>query len=117
MEKKFINFFYKCPFHDNNNPYLSVSQSKRFYKCFSCGAKGDVIKFVSDFEKISFMEAVKKTAEMANVEVNIIDHKENLVEKKYFEIMQEAQNFYRVVLNNTTEGKEAFNYLNETWNF
>jgi len=113
LEKKGNNFFGKCPFHDDNNPSLSVSQSKRFYKCFSCGAKGDVIKFVSDFEKISFMEAVKKTAEMANVEVNIIDHKENLVEKKYFEIMQEAQNFYRVVLNNTTEGKEAFNYLNE----
>lgn len=113
LEKKGNNFFGKCPFHDDNNPSLSVSQSKRFYKCFSCGAKGDVIKFVSDFEKISFVDAVKKTAEMANVEVNIVDPKENLVEKKYFEIMQEAQNFYKVVLNNTTEGKEALNYLTE----
>ena len=113
LEKRGNNFFGKCPFHDDNNPSLSVSQSKRFYKCFSCGAKGDVIKFISDFEKIPYIQAIKKAAYIANVELNITDFNEDLVEKKYFEIMQEAKNFFKVVLNNTTEGKEALNYLTE----
>ena len=57
------NYFGICPFHDDNNPSMSVSADKQIYKCFSCGATGTVFKFLMDYENISFNEAVKKIAE------------------------------------------------------
>ena len=42
------NYFGICPFHDDNNPSMSVSEDKQIYKCFSCGATGTVFKFIMD---------------------------------------------------------------------
>jgi len=53
------NYIGVCPFHDDHSPSMSVSPEKQIYTCFSCGASGNVFTFVSDFEKISFSEAVK----------------------------------------------------------
>jgi DNA primase len=52
-----------CPFHTEKTPSFSVHQSHQFYKCFGCGAGGDVIKFVMEIERISFVEALKLLAE------------------------------------------------------
>lgn len=52
-----------CPFHTEKTPSFSVHQSHQFYKCFGCGAGGDVIKFVMEIERISFFEALKLLAE------------------------------------------------------
>ena len=65
------NYFGVCPFHDDTNPSMSVSPSRQIYKCFSCGATGTVFKFIMDYENISFMEAVKKVADLGGVAVNI----------------------------------------------
>ena len=46
LEKKGKNFFGVCPFHDDSNPSMSVSKDKQIYKCFSCGASGNVFKFI-----------------------------------------------------------------------
>jgi len=53
------NYFGVCPFHDDHSPSMSVSQEKQIYTCFSCGATGNVFTFVSEYENISFIEAVK----------------------------------------------------------
>ncbi len=53
-----------CPFHDDHNPSLSISQEKQIYKCFVCGAGGNVFTFVQNYENISFPEAVARVAEL-----------------------------------------------------
>lgn len=52
-----------CPFHTEKTPSFSVHQTHQFYKCFGCGAGGDVIRFVMEIERLSFYEALKLLAE------------------------------------------------------
>src|ERR1700722_2422487 len=52
-----------CPFHSEKTPSFSVHAGHQFYKCFGCGAAGDVLKFVMEFEHVSFPEALKLLAE------------------------------------------------------
>jgi len=58
-----------CPFHNDTRPSLYVSQPKQIYKCFACGKAGNVFGFVQDFEKITFIEAVKKLAGRAGIPI------------------------------------------------
>ena len=52
-----------CPFHNEKSPSFTVHVTHQFYKCFSCGVSGDVLKFVMEIEGISFYEALKSLAE------------------------------------------------------
>jgi DNA primase catalytic core len=56
-----------CPFHNDRHPSMNVNPRMGIYKCFACGAGGDVIKFVQEFEKIGFLEALKQVASKAGV--------------------------------------------------
>lgn len=67
LQKKGSNYVGVCPFHNDRNPSMSVNQAKQIYHCFSCGAGGDVFKFVMDYENLSFLEAVKLLAERSGV--------------------------------------------------
>jgi len=62
-----------CPFHDDSNPSMGVSEDKGLYHCFSCHASGDVIGFVKDIEGISFRESVEKVAEISGIELELAD--------------------------------------------
>jgi DNA primase len=64
LEKKGKEYMGICPFHADSNPSLHVNVQKQIYKCFSCGAGGDVFKFVSSIEKIPYPSAVAKVADM-----------------------------------------------------
>lgn len=55
-----------CPFHDDTSPSLHVSPTKQIYHCFACGAGGDAIKFVMEYEKLNYPEALEKLATMYN---------------------------------------------------
>ena len=104
------NYFGVCPFHDDNNPSMSVSPSRQIYKCFSCGATGTVFKFIMDYENVSFLEAVKKVADMGGISVNIgkVTKKQNHTE--LHQIYDLSLKFYINNLN-TVGGKEAKEYL------
>ncbi len=67
LSKKGRNYVALCPFHDDHNPSMSISEDKQIYKCFVCGAGGNVFTFVSNYEKISFLEAVYKVAEYTGI--------------------------------------------------
>src|SRR5262249_41884953 len=56
-----------CPFHQEKTPSFGVHQVRQFYKCFGCGAGGDVIKFVMEIEGMTFWEALKLLAERNGV--------------------------------------------------
>ena len=58
-----------CPFHEEKTPSFTVSQDKQFYHCFGCGVNGSAIKFLMDYEHMSFPEAVKDLAQRAGITV------------------------------------------------
>ena len=62
LEQKGKNYFGVCPFHEDHAPSMSVSEDKQIYKCFSCGAAGNVFTFVQNYENITFVEAVNLLA-------------------------------------------------------
>lgn len=67
LTRKGKNYWCTCPFHDDHSPSMSITQDKQIYKCFVCGAGGNVFTFVQNYEKISFIEAVYKVAEYVGV--------------------------------------------------
>ena len=104
------NYFGICPFHDDNNPSMSVSEDKQIYKCFSCGATGTVFKFIMDYENITFNEAVKKVADIGGIKVNIGYKPKIKEESKQYEIYDLSLKYYINNIN-TAKGKEAREYL------
>ena len=58
-----------CPFHNEKSPSFSVHSTHQFYKCFGCGAGGDVLKFVMEMERVSFFDALKMLAERNGIPV------------------------------------------------
>lgn len=105
------NYFGVCPFHDDNHPSMSVSKEKQIYKCFSCGATGNVFNFIMDYENITFKEALSKVATLAGISIDIgeVREKSNPYQKMY-EAYDIAFKFYQNNIN-TIEGKEAKEYL------
>ena len=61
------SFLCLCPFHSDSNPSMGISDDKGLYHCFSCGAGGDVIKFVREMEQLSFTEAIIKTLSLSGL--------------------------------------------------
>ena len=113
LTNKGKNYFGICPFHDDHSPSMSVSPERQMFKCFTCGVGGNVFTFVSKYEDISFIEAVKKVAEYANISLDIknISKKES-IHKKEYEIMDMVVKIYQNNLN-TINGKKAQEYLNK----
>ncbi|MDD3221475.1 MAG: DNA primase [Clostridia bacterium] len=69
LTKKGSSHFGLCPFHNEKSPSFSVSRDKQMYYCFGCGAGGNVITFVMEYENYSFLEAVKYLAERAGIKL------------------------------------------------
>lgn len=62
-----------CPFHGEKSPSFYVDENFQNYKCFGCGVSGDIIKFVQEYENLSFIESVKKLAELSGIEYETDD--------------------------------------------
>ena len=99
LKKSGANFVCVCPFHDDKNPSMSVSPSRGIFHCFSCKAGGDAIKFVMDYEKLSYPEAVEKIAGLQNFTLNYMRGGEPAKENKH--ILENANAFYRSLLYKT----------------
>ena len=67
LQRKGSNYVGVCPFHNDRNPSMSVNPPRQIYRCFSCGAGGDVFKFVMEYESLTFPEAVKVLADRAGI--------------------------------------------------
>lgn len=61
------NYVALCPFHDDKNPSMMISREKQIFKCFVCGAGGNAISFIEKYEKIPFMQAMKKAADISGI--------------------------------------------------
>ncbi len=111
LRQKGKNFFGVCPFHDDTNPSMSVSREKQIYRCFSCGASGNVFNFVMDYEHVSYYEALQIVAEKAGIEIQGIhiskkDHKN----EKFYELYELAHKYYRNNMS-SSYAKKAKEYL------
>ena len=71
LTQKGKNYVGVCPFHDDHSPSMSVSPDKQIYKCFACGASGNVFTFVSEYENVSFIEAVRIVASKCGKELSV----------------------------------------------
>lgn len=111
LTQKGKNYFGVCPFHEDHSPSMSVSEEKQIYKCFSCGAAGNVFTFVSEYENVKFLEAVKIVADKCGIPFHgtIKKEKPKNNEQEY-EIMNLALKFYQNNLN-SKEGMKAKKYL------
>lgn len=112
LEKQGSSYIGLCPFHNDNHPSMSVSPTKKIFKCFSCNASGNVVSFVERYKNIPFIEALREVGETVGIKVEStkteIEQNKN---KKYYTLMNDASSFYRFYLRNTEEGKEALAYL------
>jgi len=113
LSKHGKNFFGVCPFHDDTNPSMSVSREKQIFRCFSCGASGNVFTFVEKYEQISFMEAVKLLADKIGMKTEGLNiSKKVSINQTSYEIYDLTNKFYQ---NNmlASLGSQARNYLKE----
>ncbi len=104
-----------CPFHDDKNPSLTISESKQLFKCFSCGMGGDVVKFVMEYEKIPFKTTLKKLAVKYGIPLpsnfnlrEAIMHDAHISEKTMHE---QAMDLYQRYLLQALKAREGRDYL------
>ncbi len=90
LKREGSNYKAICPFHGDTDPSLSVSPSRQIWKCFGCGKGGDVIKFVSEYEGISYFEAAKLLAQKSGIPVPTVAKKRSPYEEALFKVL----NFY-----------------------
>lgn len=106
VRKMGANYKCVCPFHDDRNPSMSISPQRQIYHCFACKAGGNAIKFVMDYEKLSYPEAIEKLASMNNFTLEYTTNQQNFKENK--RILENVNAFYRSRL---YQNKDAINYL------
>lgn len=111
LTQKGKNYFGVCPFHEDHSPSMSVSDEKQIYKCFSCGATGNVFTFVENYLNISFAEAVELIANKVGISVSVpVSQKKETKFKEEYELMNFVLKFYQNNLN-TEAGQAAIAYL------
>lgn len=115
VEKKGKDYKALCPFHDDKDPSLSISPSRQIYKCFVCGAGGNAFTFLQEYLNISYLEAVKKVAEIGGIDVSELtfSHQTEKVNPKLiplYSMHDEATKIYQHLLN-TRSGLGAHEYL------
>lgn len=110
LTRKGKNYFGVCPFHDDHSPSMSVSEERQMYKCFTCGAGGNVFTFIENYENVSFPEAVKKVADKVGIPLDYESVKKENPNKKELEIMELATKIFQNNLQ-SAEGKNAIKYL------
>ena len=119
LKKKGREFVGICPFHDDSKPSMTVSPAKQFYYCFSCGAGGNSIKFLMEFQRQSFSDVVLDLARRYQLPIETVDgpQQERLRQQlsrrdKLQRALALASGWFRTQLRSPA-GQEALNYLTE----
>lgn len=116
LKKSGRNYSARCPFHDEKTPSFSVSPDKQFYYCFGCGAGGNAIGFVMDYDRVDFPQAVESLATLAGLNVPREEQPERVIQQQkqqrdLYQILEAAARFYREQLRHHPQAKRAVDYL------
>jgi len=117
LRKTGSNYSACCPFHQEKTPSFSVSPNKQFYYCFGCGANGNAIGFLMEFDRLNFVEAVETLARHAGLpmpETHDGDHKQKAENTgPLYDIMAKANDYYQQQLRHHPLRDNAVNYLKQ----
>ncbi|SDS80412.1 DNA primase [Halopseudomonas litoralis] len=119
LKKTGKNYSALCPFHNEKSPSFSVSPDKQFYYCFGCGAGGNAIGFLMDFERLDFPQAVDELARQAGVEVPREDSggnrgpRQTRQDSPLYPVLENAAAYYRQQLRRHAQRKRAVEYLQQ----
>lgn len=111
LRKAGANFTALCPFHNEKTPSFTVSPTKQFYHCFGCGAHGNAISFLMDFDHLEFVEAIESLAAQIGLEVpkeQNPDNKNSLQLEKQRDLLKKVNKYYQQQLRFS---EKAINYL------
>lgn len=107
-----------CPFHNEKSPSFSVSQEKQFYYCFGCGAKGNVISFLMEFDRLEFPEAVEELASIYGLDVpreegnfSKTTPEQKSQREQDYAMMESATRFYQHQLKHHKDAAHVIDYL------
>lgn len=117
LQKKGSSYFGLCPFHNEKSPSFSVSPGKQMYYCFGCGAGGNVISFVMEYEKFTFPEAVKYLADKVGIDLPEMEYSEEArrqadLKSTLFEINKKAATYFYYQLKQEN-GAHGLKYLHD----
>lgn len=116
LKKTGKNYSACCPFHDEKTPSFTVSPEKQFFYCFGCGASGNALGFVMDYERLSFPEATESLARLAGLEVprevqTEAQQKREEEKRSIYTLLEKADQFYQQQLRHHPSKHLAVNYL------
>ncbi len=116
LKKKGANYFGLCPFHGEKTPSFSVSPGKQMFYCFGCGKGGDVVRFLMEYENITFVEAIQKLADQEGyklpetAEEDPARRQENDLKLQLLEVNKQAAVYFYASLK-SEQGKLGMQYL------
>jgi DNA primase len=111
LKKTGANYRAPCPFHSEKKPSFFVSPSKQIFKCFGCGASGDIFKFIMQIEGLEFRDALPVLAKKAGVQLKKESLKARTERQKLYDICELATKFFEKQLKDTKSGKRVKDYL------
>lgn len=105
LQKRGDNFKSCCPFHTENTPSFVVSEAKQIYHCFGCGVGGDVFKFVQEYKKCEFSEAVEIIANLQGINIEYAKGQGSEKKSKYKEFSELNEFLNEIFIQNLAEPK------------
>ena len=104
LQRKGKTYWACCPFHHEKTPSFAINEVEQYYHCYGCGESGDVIKFIEQYENLTFMEAVKYLADsvglkMPEMESNAQDLKQLKLKSDCLNALSLAKDYYKNNLN------------------
>ncbi len=114
LGKRGRNYLGLCPFHNEKTPSFTVSEEKQIFHCFGCHVGGNVFKFLMEYEKISFVEAIQGVARRVGIEIEYEEQqgKEKQSEQEVlYDINSIASKYFSDILLNKPEGETGRKYF------
>jgi DNA primase len=120
LKKTGKNYSARCPFHDEKTPSFSVNPDKQFYYCFGCGAGGNALGFVMDYENLEFPQAVESLASSLGMDVpreetrpGAAPYQEDKGNRELYALLEKAANYYQHELRKHPQAGRAVDYLKQ----
>jgi len=114
LKKTGRNYSARCPFHEEKTPSFSVNPDKQFYYCFGCGAGGNVLSFIMDYDRTSFVESIEYLAHHHGLDIPREEGGDNQAQVKkhsLFDVIEQANQYYQTQLRQHAQKQKVIDYL------